>query len=997
MNSADHRRLAASSRGFYRVVYLMLLAVASVVVVIGFIVSRQDAREEQTRRLLTHSYEARSQIKHVLILLLDAETAQRGFLLTGQDRYLDPYRRTEERLPDALTTLGEMLGDDTEQLYRVAVLRRLSNQMLAQIGDTIRARLAARQGPSAHAEAFDPRGRVLMDRIRTLSADMVAKEQAGVDAARREDMQNRFHARWIVLGLLAAVMVVALTSTLVVWAHLNRRKQLEAELLKREQHVRSQREVAETINRAQDFRDALERTLPALAELVSLKRGRSYSLHWARGRQKLDVLSTWPAHADSDGFATEWLLLETLSRPEPALTLDVLPREQAWRILLPVLDRGRAVACLELVGTASAEQAQDIANYAGGQLAVVAERQRILDSLSEALARQQAIFDSATDAILTISETGTVESFNRAAERMFGYAADEIVHRHITTLMPYGLASPEAHMANGATSVAGGIQESTARRRDASTFPVDLALGDMRLGGRRLRVALLRDASERKRLELLKNEFVSTVSHELRTPLTSIAGSLGLLIGGAAGGLSESARRLVSIAHQNCDRLVRLINDVLDIQKIEAGRTTFRLQPVRLHTLFPQVLESNQAYATSYRVMLDLEGEIPDVALRADPDRLVQVLTNLVSNAVKFSPAGGAVGLSATDIGARVRLTVRDDGPGIPEDFQQRIFSKFAQADVADAPKKGGTGLGLAISREIVQRLDGRIWFESGGEGGTRFHVELQKYEEPAALLKAEGGMDPLEGDVPILLAEPVLICGHPPRALGQVMRLMFARGGLRSLPVPSADDALRSLVRRQPAAVLVLANHPHGDALALIRVLQLRDSAQRLPVMVAAVGFDADTRSLRASAFELIDWAPEGPPQTAMLERLRERLAEASRPLPRVHVLGSAELTTVLGITLGSAAEVSRSASVEGARQILEAHACDALVLEVATAGVEAVNLAALLKDPAGRPLPTLLIGQRDPALLARMGDAMAMDTGRHVDQLGRDIAVVVQRARAA
>jgi signal transduction histidine kinase len=235
----------------------------------------------------------------------------------------------------------------------------------------------------------------------------------------------------------------------------------------------------------------------------------------------------------------------------------------------------------------------------------------------------------------------------------------------------------------------------------------------------------MRYSSERKRLEKIKNEFVATVSHELRTPLTSIFGSLGLLIGSPE--LSGPAGvRLLTIAHTNCQRLVRLVNDILDIEKLEAGQVIFRIKKVDVQSTVLQVIEDNRGFAEGHGVLIRFAPESNDDDVRADPDRLVQVLTNLLSNAIKFSKPSGEVVVAIEKSGDFVRVSVRDHGPGIPEEFKTHIFEKFVQAD---ASQRGGTGLGLSIVKQIVDRLGGAIGFADAPGGGTIFSVDLPCWE----------------------------------------------------------------------------------------------------------------------------------------------------------------------------------------------------------------------------------------------------------------------------
>jgi signal transduction histidine kinase len=235
----------------------------------------------------------------------------------------------------------------------------------------------------------------------------------------------------------------------------------------------------------------------------------------------------------------------------------------------------------------------------------------------------------------------------------------------------------------------------------------------------------IRYATERKRLERLKDEFVSSVSHELRTPLTSIYGSLGLLIGKAAGSLPDAAARLLAIAYTNSQRLVLLVNDILDIEKMESGQVAFNFRQVDVRSLVKQAIVANRGIAEGCGVRIRLEDACAVGEVRADSDRLAQVVTNLLSNAIKFSPADSEVVVAIERGNDVVRVSVRDHGPGISVDFEPRIFERFAQADATNARQKGGTGLGLSIVKQIVDRLGGEVRFDDARGGGTIFHVTL--------------------------------------------------------------------------------------------------------------------------------------------------------------------------------------------------------------------------------------------------------------------------------
>lgn len=238
----------------------------------------------------------------------------------------------------------------------------------------------------------------------------------------------------------------------------------------------------------------------------------------------------------------------------------------------------------------------------------------------------------------------------------------------------------------------------------------------------------LRYCTQRKRLERLKDEFISSVSHELRTPLTSISAALGLLMGKESNNLSPPVVRLLNIANSNSKRLVRLVNDILDIEKMESGHVSFIFGRVEVRPLVQLAIEANQAFAEGYNVRLRLDGPSTICAVRADADRLTQVVTNLLSNAVKFSPPGEEVVVKVEKQDESVHISVRDSGRGIPEEFKSQVFERFAQADATNTREKGGTGLGLSIVKQIVDRLAGTVGFKDATGGGTIFYVDLPSW-----------------------------------------------------------------------------------------------------------------------------------------------------------------------------------------------------------------------------------------------------------------------------
>lgn len=242
---------------------------------------------------------------------------------------------------------------------------------------------------------------------------------------------------------------------------------------------------------------------------------------------------------------------------------------------------------------------------------------------------------------------------------------------------------------------------------------------------------------ERRRIEELKNEFICIISHEVRTPLTSIHGALNLLSSGLGGELNEQGRQLLEVAYRNSQRLVRLVTDILDLQKIESGSMTFNMRPIEVKPFLTQAIEATQGFARKFGARLSLAAVPRRAFVRADSDRLMQVMDNLLSNAAKFSPPDGPVTVGVTRNGGCLRVSVKDEGPGIPEDFRARIFDRFAQANAAAA--RTGAGLGLSITKAIVEQHGGRLGFRTATGSGTTFFFDMPEWDPRRGTPKEAG------------------------------------------------------------------------------------------------------------------------------------------------------------------------------------------------------------------------------------------------------------------
>ncbi len=361
----------------------------------------------------------------------------------------------------------------------------------------------------------------------------------------------------------------------------------------------------------------------------------------------------------------------------------------------------------------------------------IAESLQAAAALRESEERYRIVAETATDAILTIDQTSAILYANRAVEEIFGYSPDDLVGRKLTRLMPESLQEKHAagirrYLQSGARSMPWKSVELPGLHRSGREIPLEISFGEFVKEDKHYFVGIVRDISDRKRNERMKNEIVATVSHELRTPLTAIHGSLGLIAGGLAGEIAPKVRALVDTARRNSDRLVRLVNDILDVERLERGQTLIRPAPLDLIDLVKQSIAVNRPYGAKFGVRFDLSHNGSSVRVKGDGDRLMQVLTNLLSNAAKFSPPDGTVSVSVArrDEGT-VRVSVADRGPGVPEDLRGQIFQKFVQGDPSETGDRTGSGLGLSIAKNIVERHGGRIGFETTAGNGTTFYFDL--------------------------------------------------------------------------------------------------------------------------------------------------------------------------------------------------------------------------------------------------------------------------------
>ncbi|MCF2971670.1 PAS domain S-box protein [Synechococcus sp. Nb3U1] len=643
--------------------------------------------------------------------------------------------------------------------------------------------------------------------------------------------------------------------------------------------------------------------------------------------------------------------------------------------------------------------------YYEGTFEDITERKKAEQELQRSLSLLQATLDSTADGILAFDLKGQVLSYNQRFLDLWG-----LTYAELMSLSPSQRLRRMARRTRHPLRFLRRIRHHLRLQQEGydlvelkdgrvfECYSKPRQLGETAVNPTQISGCVWshRDITERKKVERLKNEFVSTVSHELRTPLTSIRGALGLIKGGASGELPPQVQSLVEIAFKNSERLVMLINDILDIEKIESGKMHFDIHPVELMALLQQAIEANRAYAAQFEVDLVLEPTLRSttgipltaVQVNVDPNRLMQVMNNLLSNAAKFSPAGQTVRVWVEQVQEGIRVCVQDRGPGIPEAFRSRIFQKFAQADSSDTRQKGGTGLGLSISKAIVERFGGTIGFESNPaqeareptQQGTTFYFTLPGWQPRLASTSPEPA-DPEPAD-----GVPILVCEDDPD-IAMLLQLILKQGGFQVDIASTAADAKYLLQQRPYAAMTLDLSLPDQDGLSLVKDLQQMQGLGNLPIVVVSATAEqrrqaewlkysselhegsvppapplAGLRPGKAEALssviaehpaKLIAWLNKPINQGQLVAAVQQAAALEERSRPQIlHVEDDPDILQVVAQILQNTAELAHAHSLEEARQLLQTRQFQLVILDLYLPDGSGLELLPLLRSVSTTPV---------------------------------------------
>ncbi|MDP3534735.1 MAG: response regulator [Halomonas sp.] len=552
------------------------------------------------------------------------------------------------------------------------------------------------------------------------------------------------------------------------------------------------------------------------------------------------------------------------------------------------------------------------------------------------------ILEAASEvAIIATDTNGMITAFNKGAENMLGYSKADMVGKQTPAILHLKdevklrseqLSAELDRMVEGfrvfvehAERDGSETREWTYVHKSGCRIPVSLVVTPMRDSANNISgyLGIAEDITARKQADKLKSEFISTVSHELRTPLTSISGALGLMVGGAFGEMPEKAQKLLMTAHRNSKRLAYLINDLLDIEKIAAGKLHFDMQVHALAPLIEQALEANRHYGSESGVTLLLADESPDLMVNVDPSRLMQVLANLLSNAIKFSPEGGEVTLTVETSNHNAVVSVIDRGPGIADSFRSKVFQRFAQADSSDTRAKEGTGLGLAITRELIEHMGGRIDFESTEGEGSRFFFEL-----PLAQTAVKASQ-PLEMDAENRDAPRILVV-EDDKDVATLLSMMLSDAGYRVDIAFNGAEALSVLQNTQYDLVSLDLMLPDTSGLEIIRTLRGHPDTADLPIVVVSAKVEQGRLAINGDATN-IDWLAKPIDQLRLIDMVQQQLSANREHHPRVlHVEDDLDLHEVVAAMAGESFTFEAAYTLESARSRLKEQAYDVVLLDI-------------------------------------------------------------------
>jgi PAS domain S-box-containing protein len=571
-----------------------------------------------------------------------------------------------------------------------------------------------------------------------------------------------------------------------------------------------------------------------------------------------------------------WTLEEVAGKPLPASLAGLsLARPESGPLIVAVTTRdGREIAVESRVG---------VRESGGRAIVVVDVTKAVIEARGGSLGLQaesrfRELLEAAPDAIVEVDREGRIVLLNRVTEELFGYTREELLGLNVDSLLPAGMKEMHAehrarYQANPATRPMGHGYVLKARRKDGTVFPVEISLSPVRAEGGFRVTAIVRDATaqknaeeqllvanrklalqsdEARRANALKSEFLASMSHELRTPLHTILGFTELLQEELEGPLSAKQKRFIDHVHQDAVHLLELINDILDLSKIEAGRMDLNLEAIDAARITAATVDGMRAAAEAKNIAIEnfISGPLP---VLADPLRFREIMTNLLSNAIKFTPDGGRVRIERFEAGSGgVGIAVVDTGIGIAAGDQEVIFDKFRQVGSTTRGVREGTGLGLAIVKRLVEMHGGEISVESAPGQGSRFSFTIP-------------------GGKPGVRDEPLVLVIEDELSARELLCSYLEPFGIRTECAGAAAEGIEKARSLRPDAILLDLQLPGRSGWRVLEDLRAGAETRAIPVFMTSV-LDFDKKAMARGATGYLQKPLK---KEAVIRALREYLPE--------------------------------------------------------------------------------------------------------------------------
>lgn len=537
-----------------------------------------------------------------------------------------------------------------------------------------------------------------------------------------------------------------------------------------------------------------------------------------------------------------------------------------------------------------------------------------INQISSSRMRISTILNEMNDCVITTNSLGEIESCNYMIEKVFNYSESELLGKNINTLVSaidfslyqYNkLADKELVKSS---EIIDNKYQLNAVKKDGSVFPIELSYKEVSLEDYKVVVFVIHDNTQHKEIERIKNEFISTISHELRTPLTSIRGALGLVLSEALGALPEKSKDLLNIASNNSIRLINLINDILDLEKIKAGKMDFTYAEYEVMSLIEETVKYNEEFAKQYNVRYEIIERLDGAFINVDREKFVQVVINLLSNAAKFSFKDEAVTISVKRKKGSILVEVVNKGAGIPEQHYSKIFQSFSQVDSSDSRKKGGTGLGLNIAKSIVQKMGGEIGFKSVVNESTTFFFELPEIVKSTT-------------------SKSVLIC-EDNKVTALCIKKMLEDMDYSADLVSTAADAQKLLSSKKYDLMTLDIILPDVDGMNFLEVLRADDKLKNLPIIIIS-SLTPDLEVMQKNS-EVVDWLEK----SFDIEDLKDSIAKLvlgkdKNKVEILHVENDEDLLSIVSATLKDIANVTGVKDLQSAREVISQTVFDIIILD--------------------------------------------------------------------